>query len=107
MPDEVLAHRMGLIPILADPHLFEERKPDDEISAKNTIKYKLHKICTKDNEGKLHNECITSKDLEWIPIGKQNEKFAAIRPVYEDIVIMKLRPGQEIEMELLCEKGIG
>ncbi len=29
------------------------------------------------------------------------------RPLFGDILIAKLRPGQEIEMELFCEKGIG
>jgi DNA-directed RNA polymerase I and III subunit RPAC1 len=27
--------------------------------------------------------------------------------LYGDILVAKLRPGQEIEMELYCEKGIG
>jgi DNA-directed RNA polymerases I and III subunit RPAC1 len=27
--------------------------------------------------------------------------------LFDDILIAKLRPGQEIEMELICEKGIG
>lgn len=27
--------------------------------------------------------------------------------MFDDILIAKLRPGQEIEMELICEKGIG
>jgi DNA-directed RNA polymerase I and III subunit RPAC1 len=27
--------------------------------------------------------------------------------LHDDILIAKLRPGQEIEMELICEKGIG
>jgi DNA-directed RNA polymerase I and III subunit RPAC1 len=30
-----------------------------------------------------------------------------VRPVHDDILIAKLRPGQEIEMEFICEKGIG
>jgi DNA-directed RNA polymerase I and III subunit RPAC1 len=27
--------------------------------------------------------------------------------LHDDILIAKLRPGQEIEMELICEKGVG
>jgi DNA-directed RNA polymerase I and III subunit RPAC1 len=30
-----------------------------------------------------------------------------IKPLFDDILIAKLRPGQEIEMDLTCEKGIG
>ena len=46
--------------------------------------------------------------MDWIPIGYQENKYdKPIRPVFEDVLIAKLRPGQEIEMELICEKGIG
>lgn len=39
----------------------------------------------------------------------QGEKFeqSPIRPVQDDILIAKLRPGQEIDMELHCHKGVG
>jgi len=41
--------------------------------------------------------------MKWVPIGTQEEKFknTPIRPVYEDILLSKMRPGQEIEMELM------
>jgi DNA-directed RNA polymerase I and III subunit RPAC1 len=52
---------------------------------------------------------VYSKDLIWEPKGNQEEKFAnnPPRPVHDDIVIAKLRPGQEMEMELHCQKGVG
>ncbi|QHO52916.1 hypothetical protein HN51_021827 [Arachis hypogaea] len=46
--DEVLSHRLGLIPISADPRLFEY--PDnagDNRNEKNTIVFKLHVACYK------------------------------------------------------------
>lgn len=47
--------------------------------------------------------------MKFVPLGKQSTKFknTPIRPVYEDILLAKMRPGQEIEMELMCEKGVG
>jgi len=30
-----------------------------------------------------------------------------VKPVHEDIVIAKLRPGQRIEFEAHCRKGVG
>ena len=65
--------------------------------------------CTKNADGKNINEEVLSSQLKWVPIGGQKEKFKnmPLRPVYDDILIAKMRPGQEIEAEMFCEKGIG
>jgi len=65
-----------------------------------------------DEELHYNHANVYSGDLEWIPIGDQRERFRALgvadpKPLHDDILIAKLRPGQEIEMELVCEKGIG
>ncbi|BFZ07021.1 hypothetical protein BsWGS_10060 [Bradybaena similaris] len=76
--DEVLAHRLGLLPIKADPRLFE-------------YKQKVH-----------------SRDLEWIPLpGQEHLKSKGIRPVEDDILITLLRPGHELDIDMFCVKGIG
>jgi DNA-directed RNA polymerase I and III subunit RPAC1 len=60
------------------------------------------------DEDKLYNNAnVYSGDLEWIPEGDQRERLGDVRPLHDDILIAKLRPGQEIEMDLICEKGIG
>ena len=107
---------MGLIPINADPRLFEfhETKNEDEeptYTENDCIKFKLHVKCTKKDqnapmiinnthdEDKLYNNSnVYSSHLEWIPIGNQKERFSGkdnigIRPLFEDILIAKLRPG--------------
>lgn len=50
---------------------------------------------------------VYSRDLEWVPQGNQEERFGSIRPVSEDILIAKLRPGQSIALEAHCRKGVG
>lgn len=125
IPDEVLAHRMGLVPIKVDPKLFQEKQKSQEYNENNCVRFNLHVKCTRkntpeaqnrdndilpENDEKLYNHAsVYSSDMKWVPMGKQEKKFknTPIRPVYEDILLAKLRPGQEIEMELMCEKGIG
>jgi DNA-directed RNA polymerases I and III subunit RPAC1 len=52
---------------------------------------------------------VYSGDLKWVPQGAQSSLFAAapIRPVQNDILLIKMRPGQEISLEAHCEKNIG
>lgn len=120
IPDENLAHRMGLIPIKADARLFEYHDAKKDYSENDCLKFRLHKTCTKkvpdapailndthDDEQLYHNANVYSGDLEWIPVGDQKERLGDVRPLHDDILIAKLRPGQEIEMDLICEKGIG
>ena len=51
---------------------------------------------------------VLSSQLQWIPQGEQAERFRdhPIRPVHDDILLAKLKPGQEIELEAWCEKGV-
>lgn len=85
IPDENLAHRLGLIPLAVDPRLFEFKtsasKPHD---ATNSLRFKLHVKCEKkagapkklpqimnvhDEEKYFDHANVYSGDLEWIPVG--------------------------------------
>ena len=116
--DEVLCHRLGLIPIHADPHKFKFlSEADGEPNTDNTTVFTLEATCTHNPQASLsapthiqfNNSVLYSKDLKWVPQGEQAEIFAddPIRPVHDDIVLAKLRPGQTIEAELHVVKGIG
>lgn len=52
---------------------------------------------------------VYSKSFKWLPLGDQDNLFTAsdVGPVFDDILIAKMRPGQEIEMKLIAGKGIG
>ena len=132
--DEVLAHRLGLIPIRADPHKFEfktkrehieemqrsygeaedEQDMEDET---NTLVFRLQVKChyktgvpeTQPLEERLEYGTVYAHHMQWCPFGDQAETFADDPPriVHPNIVIAKLRPGQELDLELKCEKGLG
>jgi len=63
------------------------------------------------DEDKFYNNAnVYASELKWIPLGDQASRFKgenAPKALYGDILVAKLRPGQEIEVELYCEKGIG
>ncbi|KFK40756.1 hypothetical protein AALP_AA2G036700 [Arabis alpina] len=127
--DEVLAHRIGLIPIAVDPRLFEYLSEHDQPNEKNTIVFKLHVKCPKG--GSRMN--VLTNELKWLPNGSEFLKESGdstskpktytsfnqsqdsfpefadnpIAPTHPDILIAKLSPGQEIELEAHAVKGIG
>ncbi|KAJ1914519.1 DNA-directed RNA polymerase core subunit rpc40 [Tieghemiomyces parasiticus] len=116
--DEVLAQRLGLVPIYADPSAFTFKTANQAPTDVNTIVFDLQVRCTrKPNPGpgetdpdKLYqHHSVYSGDLKWSPKGDQAEKFAddPIRPVHSDILLAKLRPGQEIHCEVHCQMGMG
>lgn len=84
IPDENLAHRIGLVPIYANPRLFENKIADKPYDETNSLRFKLHVVCSKkdpkmttplnindvsEEEKIFNNSNVYSSDLEWIPIG--------------------------------------
>lgn len=157
--DEVLAHRLGLIPLNVDARLLDEwEAQDDSPTDRNTVVFRLALSCERpeaadqnnqrsshasnsdydddDDEPTASNRAdlvtaaveaaadagatvlyprdrpytrhVYSKDLIWCPQGDQEDRFPeGIRPIHDDILIAKLRPGQAIELEAHGRRGIG
>ncbi|CAG8519835.1 7598_t:CDS:10 [Diversispora eburnea] len=108
--DEVLAHRLGLIPIKVDPDLFYFKHENERPTDMNTIVFKINHECrynpkVRDDESDPkqlyigHN--LLSSSLIWDPKGEQAERFTdnPIKPVHDDILIAQMRPGQRMELE--------
>jgi DNA-directed RNA polymerases I and III subunit RPAC1 len=106
--DEVLSHRVGLIPIKADPAQFEYVIDEDETDA-DTLVFHLEYVCPelppnvhRDAEGvpvltkeQAQAQNVYSRELIWLPQGAQADKFQeGIKPVHDDILIAKLTPGE-------------
>lgn len=106
--DEVLSHRLGLIPICVDPTQFIYRQGEDETDS-DTVIFNLVVSCEEPNPPvENFSVYVLSKHLVWQPQGNQLERFPdGIAPVHDDIIIAQLRPGQSIELEAHAHKGMG
>ncbi|XP_023030508.1 RNA polymerase I and III subunit C [Leptinotarsa decemlineata] len=120
MQDEVLSHRLGLIPLKADPRIFDCLTDDSsEHNENNSLEFELKMKCTwnketnkKDSsraEDMYKNDIVYSKHIKWIPNGNQKDKLkeSDVGPMYSDILINKLRPNQELDLKLTAVKGCG
>lgn len=92
MPEEIFCHRLGLIPILADPtkYNFKTAQADET----NTLIFKLNIDATEDMT-------VYSHDLVHQPFGTE------IISVQAGIPLIKLCKGQYMEIELQAEKNTG
>lgn len=121
--DELLASRLGMIPIKVDPTLFKW-KPRNLAPANtgrdHTIVFTLKAKCEKKNKvdpektglrSDLYEDYkVYSGKLKWEPLKDQSEKFlrgSSVEPVHKNILIAKLREKQELDIRLHAVKGIG
>jgi len=128
--DEVLSHRLGLIPFKGGREGLDKflkwwkKLADDEDGEANyfdynTVKLSLKVECTvnedaardeKDPTKLYHHAHVYAKDIVFEPIGRQERYFSgenAIVPTNPDILIAKLRPGQVIDLTMHMHKGVG
>ncbi|EEP76984.1 DNA-directed RNA polymerases I and III 40 kDa polypeptide [Uncinocarpus reesii 1704] len=129
--DEVLSHRLGLVPLKGSLDginwmtWFRMPQEGEEDSASvasdhNTIVLKLNAECTKNPNASpdeedptvlYNNAHVYARDIVFEPVGRQTTFFSGpdgeIQPSNPDILLAKLRPGQKIDIEMHCIKGIG
>lgn len=120
--DEVLSHRIGMIPLKVDPDLLTWIDPaaseKDRFTDENTVVISLDVSCTRnphpaknnnDAENLYRNSQIYARDLKFEPQGRQLEVFekCPVEPADPDILLAKLRPGQEISLRAHCILGVG
>lgn len=90
----------------------------DQATDRNTIVFKLKLVCERNPDcpkdakepSQLYlNHELLSSHLIWEPQGEQAEVFAENppAPTNPNIVLAKLRPGQEVDIEVHALKSVG
>lgn len=98
--------------------LISFQDPSDPPTDQNTIVFRLQRSCTRrpsppdasQDPAELYEyHELLSSHLEFIPSGEQETVFVDKYPAPTNlgIVLAKLRPGQEVNMELHAVKGVG
>lgn len=123
--DEVLAHRLGFIPLAGNHSAMKAMKwPRTNTGAPfaptihDTLILNLEVECTAvkgaakdetDPDKLYNNHSVYARDIEWRPAGSQAADFGdePVHTANPDILIAKLRPGQEIHVTMHAVKGLG
>lgn len=132
--DDVLAHRIGLIPLNANPQIFShltspcpEADNPDSLSESECLLFELHAKCSGSESGrgrggsgddtepkKRQFRHVYAHEMKWIPIGQQTTTLAdrppgpvRLTPDEPGILLAKLAPGQELHFRALAVKGAG
>ena len=119
LQDEVLAHRLGLIPLKANPMMFEYKgssgdagKPEDTLEFELKVKCKVDPNAPSDATNppeKYVNSNVYSGSIRFCPHATQEGIYTdeQVGPVHQDILIAKMRPGHELDLKLHAVKGLG
>jgi len=95
MFDEILAHRLGLIPLKSDEEAINGILMPSECECEDYCsKCSTSLTLKKKGPGIVYSKDLTSED----------EKIV---PVYDTIPIVKLREDEELELEAIAQLGIG
>lgn len=121
--DEVLASRLGLVPLQMSPDWLDWVDPSldphdsESYNDHNTVVFKLDVKCERNPDAPADatdpnvlykNSNVYAKDLKFVPEGNQVEFMNPPPTVCNpDILLCKLRPGQEISLVCFAVLGIG
>jgi len=121
--DEIMAHRLSLLPVRADANLFEstdeqelaqyDPETDRGLLPKKHLKFVVDVECKwkagadrkSDREVSMDNYRVLSGQVKWVPFQGQEAIYGDIGLVHDDILLAKMSVGQKLEGTLIAVRG--
>lgn len=102
---DYIAQRLSVVPIRANPQDFKFPSKADptKLNSKNTVVFEINEQNTEKEPKKVY-----SRSLVWKPIGENQKRLAQkIEPLFDNIPLLYLKPGEEISCRCYAIKGLG
>ncbi len=95
--DEILAHRLALVPLYSEEALDRYKRPEECVNDDTECSTKIY----------LTSKADSSTGTIWVYSKEIKSDDPSVRPITDDIPIVLLAPGQSISLEAKVKMGYG